>query len=209
VLTPKSFRAVLRSFEESSALGSDHRAHVRRWADDNRAEELWNKIKRAAQKNNVWLPAKYFIQEILAARRVAMGIGHRGKLRERYRNAADDMERVAKFLRQPHPYSISAYPTGIELARKLDDAASYFRKVVEPTRNIPGVLKFSRESKPHMVFMSMVGNDLKGLTGRWLDEEVAVLTEIAFDSPDVIGTDAARWARRQRAATKTVRKARR
>jgi hypothetical protein len=57
--------------------------------------------------------------------------------------------------------------------------------------------------------MSMVGNDLKGLTGRWLDEEVAVLTEIAFDSPDVIDTDAARWARRQRAARKTGRKARR
>jgi hypothetical protein len=196
----------LRLFEESSALGSDDRAHVRRWADDDRAEELWNKIKRAAQKNNLWLPAKYFIQEILAARRVAMRIGHRGKLRERYRNATDDMERVARFLRQPHPYSM--YTTG-ELARMLDDAASYFRKAVEPTRDIPGVLQFSRKSKPYMVFMSMVGNDLNGLTGRWLDEEVAVLTEIAFDSPDVIDTDAARWARRQRATRKTVRKARR
>jgi hypothetical protein len=209
VLTPKSFKAVLRSFEESSDLGSDNRAHIRRWADDNRAEELWNKIKRAAQKNNLLLPAKYFIQEILAARRVAMGIGHRGKLRESYRNAADDMERVAKFLRQPHPYGMPAYPTGTELARKLDDAASYHRKVVEPTRDIPGVLQFSRKSRPHMIFMNMVGNDLKGLTGRWLDEEVAVLTEIAFDSTDVIDTDAARWARRQRAATRTVRKARR
>jgi hypothetical protein len=144
VLTPKSFKAVLRSFEESSDLGSDDRAHVRRWADDNRAEELWNKIKRAAQNNNLWLPAKYFIQEILAARRVAMRIGHRGKLRERYLNAADDMERVAKFLRQPHP--LSMYTTG-ELARKLDDAASYFRKAVEPTRNIPGVLQFSRKCR--------------------------------------------------------------
>jgi hypothetical protein len=33
----------------------------------------------------------------------AFGIGHRGRLRERYRNAADEMERVAKFLRKPHP----------------------------------------------------------------------------------------------------------
>jgi hypothetical protein len=138
-----------------------------------------------------------------------MAIGHRGKLRERYRNAADEMERVAKFLRKPHPYGMPPYPMDTKLARMLDDAASYFRKVVEPTRDIPGVLKFSRESKPHMVFMSMVGRDLNELTGRWLDEEVAVLTEIAFDSPDVIDTEAARWARRQRAATRTVRKARR
>jgi len=37
-----------------------------------------------------------------------MAIGHRGKLRERYRNAADEMERVAKFLRKPHPYGMPA-----------------------------------------------------------------------------------------------------
>jgi hypothetical protein len=59
------------------------------------------------------------------------------------------------------------------------------------------VLKFSRKAQPHMIFMSMVSNDLKGITGRWLDEEVAVLAEIAFDWPDVIDPDAVRWARRQ------------
>ena len=58
-------------------------------------------------------------------------------------------------------------------------------------------MKFSRQSKPHMIFMSMVGNDLKEITGRWLDEEVGVLTEIAFDSPDIIDVEAARWVRRQ------------
>jgi hypothetical protein len=48
-----------------------------------------------------------------------------------------------------------------------------------------------------MIFMNMVSNDLKGITGRWLDEEVAVLAEIAFDWPDVIDLEAVRWARRQ------------
>jgi hypothetical protein len=90
----------------------------------------------------------------------------------------------------------------------LDDAATYFRKAVEPTRNVPGMLKFGRKSKPHTVFMSMVGNDLKEITGLWLDEEVGVLTEIAFDSPDVIDAEAARWARRQPAPRRTARKAR-
>jgi hypothetical protein len=115
-----------------------------------------------------------------------MAISHRGKMRERYRNAADEMERIAKFLRKPHPYGMPSYPLSSKLARMLDDAASYFRRVVEPSRNVPGVLKFSRKAQPHMIFMSSVGNYLKEITGRWLDEEVAVLAEIAFDWPDVL-----------------------
>ena len=66
-----------------------------------------------------------------------MAIGHRGKWRERFRNAADEMERIAKFLRKPHPYRMPPYPRDTELAEMLDDAASYFRKAVEPSRNLP------------------------------------------------------------------------
>jgi hypothetical protein len=50
------------------------------------------------------------------------------------------------------------YPIA-KLADMLDDAASYFRKQVEPTRNVPGVLKFGRQSQPHMIFISLVSND--------------------------------------------------
>jgi hypothetical protein len=197
----------LREYEKKYSPNSEDRAHLHRWADDDRAEELWEKIEGAAQSNKLTLPAEHFIAEILAARRVAMVIGHRGKWREDFRNAADEMERSAKFLRKPHPYGMPAYPGGRKLAEMLDDAAAYFRKQVEPSRNQPGVLKFSRKSKPHMIFMSMVGNDLKQITGLWLDEEVGVLTEIAFDSPD-IDAEAARWARRPPAISRAVRKAR-
>jgi hypothetical protein len=118
--------------------------HLQRWADDDRAEEVWDKIKRAALKNNVPLPPKYFITEILVTRRVAIALSHRGELRESYRNAAHEMMRIARFLRKPHPYGMPPYPSGIKLAEMLDDAASYFRKQVGPTRNVPGVLKFGR-----------------------------------------------------------------
>jgi hypothetical protein len=165
--------------------------------DDHRAEQVWDKIQCAARSNNLWLPARILITDILASRRVAIATGHRGKLRECYRNAADEMERVAKFLRKPHTYAMPGYPQSTTLARMLDDAASYFRKEVEPSRNVPGVLKFGRQSQSHMIFMNMVSNDLKGITGRWFDEEVAVLAEIAFDWPDVIDLEAVRWARRQ------------
>jgi hypothetical protein len=197
VATRVSFKAVLRE-REKSCPSSDDRAHLQRWAADDRAEEVWHKIERAAQNNNVRLPPTYFITEILVTRRVAIALGHRRELREPYRNAAHEMMRIARFLRKRHPHGMPPYPSGRKLAEMLDDAASYFRKQVEPSRNQPGVLKFSRKSKPHTVFMSMVGNDLKQITGLWLDEEVGVLAEIAFDSPDVVDAEAARRARRRK-----------
>jgi hypothetical protein len=194
---PKSFKAALALYKETPDLSSYDRAHLQRWADDNRAEEIWQRINRAVQKNKKLMGPTYLIHEILLARRIAMGIGQRGKFREEYRNKADEMERLGKFLRRPHPFGMPSFPAGTELARMLDEAASYFRNQVEITRNIPDVIKFSRKSTPRMVFMGTIGNDLKRITRRWLDQEVAVLTDIAFDSADIIDVRAVRRTRGQ------------
>ena len=45
------------------------------------------------------------------------------------------------------------------------------------------------------VYEVSLSNDLKGITGKWLDYEVSVLTEIAFDKLE-IDTDKVIWARR-------------
>ena len=55
-----------------------------------------------------------------------------------------------------------------------------------------------------MIFISMVSNYLKGITGRWLDEEVGVLTEVAFDSRDIIDPEAVRRVRRRPRQKKAV-----
>jgi hypothetical protein len=120
------------------------------------------------------------------------------KIAETLSKRGKKMDWVATFLRKPHPYGMPGYPKSTTLARMLDDAASYFRTEVEPSRNVPGVLEFGRQSQPHMIFMSMVSNDLKRITGHWLDEEVGVLAEIAFDSRDIIDPEAVRWLRRRR-----------
>jgi hypothetical protein len=193
---PESFKAALISYSDPG-LTTDQKAHLQRWADDDRADEVWQSIERAAQKNKKLLPEGFFIGEILAAKRVAISIGHRWKYRERYRKQAEQMERIAKFLREPRPAGIPPYPPATELARMLDEAAHNFRGEVAISRDLPGVVKFGRQSKPPTVFMTMVSNDLNNITGCWLDKEVAVLTEIAFDSPDVIDPDDARWARRR------------
>ena len=108
------------------------------------------------------------------------------------------MVRIARFLRKRHPYGMPPYPGGTKLAEMLDDAATYFRRAVEPSRNLPGILKFNRKSKPDKIFLSMVGNDVKKITGLWLDVEVGVLAEIAFASPDVVDAEAARRVRRRK-----------
>jgi len=205
---PESFRAALISFADRG-LTPDQRAHLQRWAADNRAEEVWQSIKRAAQKNKKLLVEGFFIREILAAKCVAISFGHRWKYRERYRKQAEQMERIAKFLREPRPAGIPPYPSATELARMLDDAARNFRGEVAVSINLPGVLKLSRKSKPPTVFMSMVGNDLNNITGCWLNQEVAVLTDIAFNAPDVIDPEDARWARRRVERKKAPRKTRR
>ena len=53
--------------------------------------------------------------------------------------------------------------------------------------------------------MSLLSNDLKGITGRWLDQEVAVLTQIAFGDPD-FDKEQVFWVRRRVNRSKAVGK---
>jgi hypothetical protein len=191
-----SFAAALTSYAESPSLSLAHRAHVKRWSDDDRAEEVWNVIDRAAQECGRVLPVRFFIQETLGARDVAQSLHHQRKNRERYRKHAAQMMEIANVLRKPLPNGLLLIPNGAELAGKLADAAQKYREYVAPSRNVPGVIKWTRESKPAHVFMSLVSNDLNGIAGRWLDPEVAVLAQIAFDDPD-IDREQVFWVRRR------------
>jgi hypothetical protein len=176
-------------------LSAADRAHLKRWANDERADEVWNAIKSAAQKRGRIIPDRFFIQEVLGAREIATSINHRRKYRERYRKHASRMAEIAKVLRERLPNGFLLIPAGEELAEKLDEAARAYRDYVAIARNQDRGLKWTRLSKPTHVFMSLLSNDLKGITGKWLDYEVSVLTEIAFDEFE-IDADKVIWARR-------------
>jgi hypothetical protein len=92
----ESFNVALREYKKSSASDSDDRAHLQRWINDARAEHVWDKIQCAIRSNNLRLPPKRFIIDVLAARRAAMAIGHRGKLRKRYRNSSWYLQRCVR-----------------------------------------------------------------------------------------------------------------
>jgi hypothetical protein len=170
-------------------------AHLKRWVGDERADEVWNTIRNAVNEHGMALPVRLFIQETLAVRNLAESMKHRRKSRERYRKHANEMIRMANFLRAPLPNGVQLIPSGPKLARELDEAAQKCREYVAVSRDLSGVLKWTRESKPRDVFMSKLSNDLYGLTGRWLDHAVAVLTEIAFNVPE-IEDDQVIWMRR-------------
>jgi hypothetical protein len=197
------FKAVLAAYRTtphpadgaSPRLSKEDVAHLKRWMSDERADDVWNTIHRAAQEHGTALPVQFFIQETLGIRALAESVKHRRTNRTRYREWADQMVRIAKFLRQPLPNGVLLIPSGVELARGLDEAAQKCREYVAVSKDLSGVLRWTRESKPRHVFISKLSNDLYGITGRWLDHAVAVLTEIALDELE-IDDDQVIWVRR-------------
>jgi hypothetical protein len=211
----KSFKGALAAYATTShpadrtrslpRLSPADRAHLKRWADDERANEVWDTIQGAAKKRGRMLPDWFFIQEVLGAREIATSINHRRKYRERYRKHAARMAEVAKVLRERLPNGLLLIPTGEDLAKRLDAAARAYSDYVAVARNEDHGLKWTRQAKPTHVFMRQLSNDLKGITAKWLDYEVSVLTEIAFDESE-IDTDQVIWARRSVKRNKPVRK---
>jgi hypothetical protein len=205
---PKPFKAALIEYTGSThGLTSEERAHLKRWSDDDRSDYEWQIIDRAVHEHGLLLPPKTFIREILAIRRVAEAIANRSKYRDRYRTYANKMEEVAKILRKPHPAGMP--PTLLkseELARMLDDAARSYRKEVEPSRDVPGVVKITRQSGTPAVFMNKVSNYLKNITGRWLDDQTAVLTEITFKNIGDVESERVKRLRRKVKRGRPVRK---
>jgi hypothetical protein len=215
VYVSESFNAVLAAYPTTPHPADTERrpprlnradlAHLKRWADDERADEVWGTINSAAKKRGLLLPARFFIQEVLGARDIAESIEHRRKHRDRYRKYAAQMEKDAKVLRQRLPNGLTLIPSGDDLARMLDDAARTYRDYVAVSRNLSGVIKWTRQSRPLHVLISQLSNTLHGITGRWLDHEVAVLTEIAFDKGE-IDDDQVIWVRRVAKRSAPVRK---
>jgi hypothetical protein len=135
-------------------------AHLKRWADDERADEVWNTIDSAAKERGMLFPARLFIQELLGARDIAESINHRRKHRDLYRKYAAQMERDAKTLRQRLANGLTLIPNGDKLAQRLDEAARTYRGYAAVSWNLPGVIKWTRESRPRHVFTSQLSNNL-------------------------------------------------
>ena len=60
----ESLKAALVSYRETPGLTPVDSAHLQRWSDDDRADEVWLTIERAAQEHELAVPPHVFIREI-------------------------------------------------------------------------------------------------------------------------------------------------
>jgi len=127
VAAGESINAVLREYKNPSAWSSDDHAHLQRWMDDHRAEQVWDRIQCAARSKNVRFPARIFITDILAARRIAIGTGQRGKLRGMLSKRGRRNGAGCQVFAQTAPLRHAWLPKKLTLARMLDGAANYIR----------------------------------------------------------------------------------
>jgi hypothetical protein len=129
----------------------------------------------------------------LAIRLVAKALVCRGKYRDRYHAYAKQM-----VLREPHPVGIPpTLPETEGFARMLEDAA---RSPSHGSRSIPecfGVVKVTRESDTPAIFANQLNKYLNEITGRWLDDQAALLTEIAFEEIGDVESERVKWLRRK------------
>jgi hypothetical protein len=202
---PKSFRAALAAYATTpNSTGTlphltkaDHE-HLKRWADDDRADEIWDSINGATRQHSSTLSDLddgffewFIIQEILGQRNLAEYIGNLRKQRDLYRRDAAQLQEAANILRKKAPDGIQRD----ELARKIEDVADQYQTCFAVSWNMPGVVKWTHKSRPIHIFASSLSNILRDLAGRWLDNEVAILAQIAFDDTD-FDKDQVFWIRR-------------
>ena len=170
----ESFKAALDAYpttphpadetKEPPRLSPADRAHLKRWANDERVEEVWCTISSAIKKNGQMLPARFFIQEVLGARDIAKLINHARMQRVSYLRRAAQMEDLAKFVQKPVMYGLPLFPWAAKLSQMLEDAANTYRDHVAISRNKERGLKWTRKSKPSHVFMRQLSADLKRFT---------------------------------------------
>ncbi len=81
----------------------------------------------------------------------------------------------------------------------LEQAGKGLRKLLQgypsPVISKPGVRSDQNGSRARTYFIREVSGGIRDLTGKWLDKQVAVITDIAFNTGDIISVDSVRKTR--------------
>jgi hypothetical protein len=157
--------------------GGAIRAHLQRWLDHDETENVWRKISRAADQ----LKAEDFIRFILSARGRAAGLvptlDFFAEAGRRYIAAHE--ARIKDALKSNRSLS--------EIADVLEDAASDFRLcdnlLDQRLTGLPANTvsrKDKNGSQARRAFCLILFEFFKERCGKWMDDEVATLVDIAL-----------------------------
>jgi hypothetical protein len=178
--TSTKFKDELRKYPwpRSTAI----RAHLQRWLDNDETEAVWRKISRAADQ----LKADDFIGFVVKARCRAAGLvptlDFHTEAGRRYLAAHEARIKAAfKAAFRSKNRSLS------EIADVLEDAAADFRlceNLLEDRLSGLPINVVSRKdqkgSQARRAFCLAVGEFLNEKSGKWMDDEVATLLDIAL-----------------------------
>ena len=191
-----SFSSFVTAFKQSEKLNPVDVAHLERWLDHERAEEIWNILEGAMRKRHGdefgESLGQIVIREILGERHAA----HDPDLVVNYWARADDADSLARFFNRLPPPVLMRKPDCASLARSLSKAAQIMRKQAATQKKTGRTNRARRSPRtPRTLFMAATSNLLKEFSGRFLDEVTVVLTDVAFPKQQTT-IDQVRSARR-------------
>jgi hypothetical protein len=178
--------------ENNIALGKDDRVLLQRWLDDDRASDVWSAIRaHAAQYEGpigadapiivfILIPKRAADRESMANALIAAQIAEAKQLK------AELQGKIARSAKQM-PFE--------KAAKFLEDTGKMLHGCPLAVTSKPRVRSDRGGSRARTYFIRDVSNFVHDITGRWLDEQVAAITEIAFDMHDTISIESVRKAR--------------
>ncbi|MBR1086466.1 hypothetical protein JQ621_03155 [Bradyrhizobium manausense] len=185
-----NFTQELRKWQpRSSAI----RAHLRRWADDERAEEVWKAVSKAA---GISLTANEFVRFVAHAAMESRALPVR--LEDHKHEIAATKAAIGSHLLD----ALASNRPVPEIADILEEGAWQlrFREKFSMLDGYPQGARSRRKSSQSRRALSLTLSDFfKERCGKWMDNEVGVLLEIAFGPSGDDTSQEARDYRRSRA----------
>jgi hypothetical protein len=203
------FKWALQAYQENPyrlrSLDGDDIRHLRRWAGDDRCEEIWWRLGKplsAPPKGELWYLITGALIDVVLSLRKAAEAQHARAADYRKRNQAETelgnaimhrLKKIAKAATRGKSINAAIWEGRARLFQQAADLClGQTKRAADPAQQATDRDGSLRRNW----FSARLSEHLYLLTGRWFDAEVAVLVEIAFPGKDVT-VDAVRKARRR------------
>jgi hypothetical protein len=199
-----SFKTVIstlrRGYGGWGVLDPDKMKMLQDWEEHPRSNEIWTKICTAAERlEDVPLDLAHAMDFVVFVLEAKGAAGHVDKLAAEIaslrKSYATEQERFKKKV-IGHVQDVSSPRELALILKHAAHAAEILHRLNESPARHQALRSDHDGSRQRTLFIRDVSNLVHDLTGRWLDDEVADLTEIAFP-PREITVDIVRAARRE------------
>jgi hypothetical protein len=181
---------------DGASLDSEDCALLKRWLADDRANEAWDVIRAHAEQHDGPIgedAAIHFIVLVLGAKQSAE---QENQLARDVAAKRAERKKGLRGLRKRIAQKIKTAPED-QLARWAKWTADTLSPLAPIATSPPRVRSNRRGSRAKTLFIRDVSAAVQDTTGKYLDEQVAIIAQIAFDDRDV-DADTVRKARRPR-----------